>query len=193
VGSISLAQTPFCGEQRGGGRRGPSGYRRRRQPLRVFALDQGQWRGDGTGPTVDRARSPAPEDGYGRSKLQAELALRALADETGLDLVILRPSLIYGSGVGGNFAQMVCWVQRGLPLPLGAVDTKRTLLALPNLIDPITATLTRAGAANQVLLAGDTQDLSTPELLGAIGAALGRGVRLLPCCPPPFDRRFPCW
>jgi UDP-N-acetyl-alpha-D-quinovosamine dehydrogenase len=123
--------------------------------------------------------APAPEDAYGQSKLQAELGLRALADATGLDLVIIRPSLVYGPGVGGNFAQLVRWVRRGLPLPLGAVDNKRTLVALPNLIDLITATLTRAGAINQILLAGDAEDLSTPELLKGIGAALGRPVRLL--------------
>ena len=127
--------------------------------------------------------APAPEDAYGQSKWQAERALRALADETGLDLVIVRPSLIYGAGVGGNFAQLVRWVQRGLPLPLGAVDNKRTLMALPNLIDLLTATLTRAGAANQVLLAGDAEDLSTPELLKGIGTGLGRPVRLLPVPP----------
>ena len=123
--------------------------------------------------------APAPEDAYGQSKLQAELGLRALADATGLDLVTIRPSLVYGPGVGGNFAQLVRWVRRGLPLPLGAVDNKRTLVALPNLIDLITATLTRAAAANQILLAGDAEDLSTPELLKGIGAALGRPVRLL--------------
>jgi UDP-glucose 4-epimerase len=128
--------------------------------------------------------APAPEDAYGHSKLQAELGLlRALADETGLDLVIIRPSLVYGPGVGGNFAQLVRWVQRGLPLPFGAVDNKRTLIALPNLIDLITATLTRAGAANQILLAGDAEDVSMPELLKGIGAALGRPVRLLPLPP----------
>jgi nucleoside-diphosphate-sugar epimerase len=128
-------------------------------------------------------QAPAPEDAYGQSKWQAERALRALADATGLDLVIVRPSLIYGAGVGGNFAQLVRWVRRGLPLPLGAIDNKRTLMALPNLIDLLTATLTRAGAANQVLLAGDGEDLSTPELLKGIGAGLGRPVRLLPVPP----------
>jgi nucleoside-diphosphate-sugar epimerase len=127
--------------------------------------------------------APAPEDAYGQSKWQAEQALRALAEATGLDLVIVRPSLIYGAGVGGNFAQLVRWVQRGVPLPLGAVDNKRTLTALPNLIDLLTATLTRAAAANQVLLAGDGEDLSTPELLKGIGAGLGRPVRLLPVPP----------
>jgi len=79
--------------------------------------------------------TPAPQDLYGRSKCEAERALQALAEETGLELVIIRPSLIYGPGVGGNFAQMVRWVARGVPLPFASVNNKRTLLALPNLLD----------------------------------------------------------
>ena len=128
--------------------------------------------------------APAPADLYGGSKWEAEQALRALADATGLELVVIRPSLVYGPGVGGNFAQMVRWVARGIPLPLGAVHNKRTLMALPNLVDLIKTTLRRAGAANQTLLAGDGEDFSTPELLSAIGRALGRPARLLPVPPP---------
>ncbi len=126
---------------------------------------------------------PAPEDLYGASKLEAERALRGVADQTGLDLVIIRPSLVYGPGVAGNFAQLVRWVARGLPLPFAAVDNKRTLLALPNLVDLIKTVLASAGASNAILLAGDGEDVSTPQLLTAIGRGLGRPARLLPCPP----------
>ncbi len=126
---------------------------------------------------------PAPQDLYGRSKRDAERALRALADDTGLELVIIRPPLIYGPGVGGNFAQLVRWVARGIPLPFAAVNNKRTLLALPNLVDLIKAALAHAGAANQTLLAGDGEDFSTPQLLTSIGKALGRPARLFPFPP----------
>jgi nucleoside-diphosphate-sugar epimerase len=128
--------------------------------------------------------APAPAGSYGSSKWEAEQALRALADATGLELVITRPSLVYGPGVGGNFAQMVRWVARGIPLPLAAVRNKRTLMALPNLVDLIKTALRSAGAANQTLLAGDGEGFSTPQLLSAIGRALGRPARLLPVPPP---------
>jgi nucleoside-diphosphate-sugar epimerase len=126
---------------------------------------------------------PAPEDVYGCSKLEAERALRLVAEQTGLDLVIIRPSLVYGPGVAGNFAELVRLVGRGLPLPFAAVDNKRTLLALPNLVDLIKTVLGSARAGPAILLAGDGEDLSTPQLLNAIGRALGRPTRLLPCPP----------
>jgi len=127
--------------------------------------------------------TPAPQDLYGRSKCEAERALQALAEETGLELVIIRPSLIYGPGVGGNFAQMVRWVARGVPLPFASVNNKRTLLALPNLLDLLKTALASAGAAGRTLLAGDDEDFSTPQLLKGIGDALGRPARLLPFPP----------
>jgi UDP-N-acetyl-alpha-D-quinovosamine dehydrogenase len=130
------------------------------------------------------AQDPAaPEDAYGQSKLEAELGLRALAGATGLDVVIIRPSLVYGPGVGGNFAHMVRWVARGIPLPLAAVRNKRSLIALANLVDLIQTALLSAGAANQTLLAADAEDVSTPELLATIAEALGRRVRLFPVPP----------
>jgi nucleoside-diphosphate-sugar epimerase len=125
----------------------------------------------------------APEDAYGQSKLEAERGLRELADTTGLEVVILRPSLIYGPQVGGNFAHMVDWVARGIPLPLAAVRNKRTLMALPNLLDLIKTALVSPRAANQTLLAGDADDVSTPQMLEAIADALGRPLRLFPVPP----------
>jgi UDP-4-keto-D-QuiNAc 4-reductase len=96
-----------------------------------------------------------------------------------LEQVIIRPSLIYGPGVGGNFAQMVRWVARGIPLPFASVDNKRTLLALPNVLDLIKTAFTSDTAAGSTLLAGDGEDFSTPQLLKGIGDALGRPARLL--------------
>ena len=127
--------------------------------------------------------APAPEDAYGQSKLEAERGLRELANTTGLEVVILRPSLIYGPQVGGNFAHMVNWVARGIPLPLAAVRNKRTLMALPNLLDLIKTALVSPRAANQTLLAGDADDVSTPQMLEAIADALGRPLRLFPVPP----------
>lgn len=126
---------------------------------------------------------PAPEDAYGISKLEAEQALQALAEETGMEVVIIRPPIVYGPGVKGNFATMIKLVHKGLPLPLGAVHNKRSLVALDNLVDLIITCIDHPGAANQVFLAGDGKDLSTTELLRGIGNAMGKPARLIPVPP----------
>jgi nucleoside-diphosphate-sugar epimerase len=111
---------------------------------------------------------PSPEDAYGQSKLEAEQGLMALARETGMEVVVIRPPLVYGPGVKGNFASMICWLRRGLPLPLGAIHNRRSLVALDNLIDFIAlcADADRSPrAANQVFLLSDSEDVSTTELL----------------------------
>ncbi|MTJ00712.1 MAG: SDR family oxidoreductase [Marinobacter adhaerens] len=123
---------------------------------------------------------PAPEDPYGMSKWEAELGLRKVAEETGMEVVIIRPPLVYGPGVKGNFASMQRLVARGLPLPLGAIHNKRSLVALDNLIDLIITCVDHPAAANQVFLAGDGEDLSTSELLRRVGKAMGQPARLLP-------------
>jgi nucleoside-diphosphate-sugar epimerase len=132
--------------------------------------------------TADDA--PAPEDAYGTSKWEAEQSLQQLAAETGMELVIIRPPLVYGPGVKGNFASMIKLVAKGLPLPLGAVHNQRSLVALDNLVDLIITCIDHPAAANQVFLAGDGQDLSTPELLRGVALAMGRPSRLIPV--PPF-------
>ncbi|MEX1214267.1 UDP-glucose 4-epimerase family protein [Saccharospirillum sp.] len=124
--------------------------------------------------------SPAPEDAYGISKLEAEQGLRELASETGMEVVIIRPPLVYGPGVKGNFASMIRLVEKGLPLPLGAIHNKRSLVALDNLVDLIITCLDHPAAANQVFLAGDDEDLSTTELLRAVAGAMGKPARLVP-------------
>lgn len=123
---------------------------------------------------------PAPEDAYGVSKWEAEQGLQQLASETGMEVVIIRPPLVYGAGVKGNFASMIKLVEKGLPLPLGAVHNQRSLVALDNLVDLITTCIDHPAAANQIFLAGDGQDLSTTELLRGVANAMGKPSRLLP-------------
>lgn len=141
----------------------------------------GEETGEGMHFTADQL--PAPEDAYGISKLEAEQALQALAEETGMEVVIIRPALVYGPGVKGNFATMIKLVHKGLPLPLGAVHNKRSLVALDNLVDLIITCIGHPAAANQVFLAGDGTDLSTTELLRGIGKAMGKPARLI-AVPP---------
>lgn len=123
---------------------------------------------------------PAPEDPYGISKWEAEQGLRDIAAETGMDVVMIRPPLVYGPGVKGNFASMVKLVAKGLPLPLGAIHNKRSLVALDNLVDLIITCINHPGAANQTFLAADGEDLSTTQLLRGVANAMGRPSRLIP-------------
>ncbi len=123
---------------------------------------------------------PAPEDAYGLSKLEAEQGLIQLGAETGMDVVIIRPPLVYGPGVKGNFATMIKLVEKELPLPLGAIHNKRSLVGIDNLVDLIIRCIDHPAAANQVFLAGDGEDLSTTELLRGVGQAMGKPARLIP-------------
>ncbi|MEY3288715.1 MAG: hypothetical protein RLZZ419_957 [Pseudomonadota bacterium] len=122
----------------------------------------------------------APIDPYGISKCEAEEALRKLANETGMEVVIIRPPLVYGPGVKANFYTMMRWLEKGLPLPLGAIHNKRSFIALDNLINLIVTCITHPAAANQTFLAADGEDLSTTELLQRIGNALGKPAKLIP-------------
>ncbi|WP_300494088.1 SDR family oxidoreductase [Marinobacter sp.] len=123
---------------------------------------------------------PAPEDPYGISKREAEEGLQKIAEETGLEVVIIRPPLVYGPGVKGNFANMTKLIAKGFPLPLGAIHNKRSLVALDNLIDLIINCIDNPAAANEVFLVSDGEDLSTSELLRCVGKAMGQPARLLP-------------
>lgn len=121
----------------------------------------------------------APEDSYGVSKYEAEQLLRQIADETGMEVVIIRPPLVYGPGVKANFESMMRWLARGVPLPLAAVtQNRRSLVALDNLVDLIVTCLNHPAAANQTFLVSDGEDLSTADLLKRMGAALGCPARL---------------
>ena len=122
---------------------------------------------------------PAPEDPYGVSKHEAEQLLRQIAAETGMEVVIIRPPLVYGPGVKANFESMMRWLARGVPLPLAAVtQNRRSLVALDNLVDLIVTCLHHPAAANQTFLVSDGEDLSTAQLLKRMGAAMGHPERL---------------
>ena len=120
------------------------------------------------------ADAPHPSDPYGRSKYAAELALRDLID---LETVILRPPLVYGPGVRGNFLTLMRAVDRGWPLPFAGIANRRSFIYLGNLVDAIAAALT---APPGIYLPSDRQDLSTPTLIRAVAAAMGRPARLFP-------------
>ncbi|SEA73755.1 UDP-glucose 4-epimerase [Thiothrix caldifontis] len=119
-------------------------------------------------------------DPYGQSKQEAEQGLREIAEQTGLEIVIIRPPLVYGAGVKANFHNMMHWLHKGIPLPLGNIHNQRSLVALPNLIDLITTCIDHPAAANQTFLVADGEDLSTTELLQRLSRALGKPARLLP-------------
>ncbi|WP_313089525.1 SDR family oxidoreductase [Pseudomonas sp.] len=123
---------------------------------------------------------PAPADPYGISKMEAEQGLRALAAETGMEVVIIRPVLVYGPGVKANFLSMMRWLHKGVPLPFGAIHNRRSLVALDNLVDLVVICIDHPAAANQTFLVSDGEDLSTSELLRRMGSALGKPARLLP-------------
>ena len=123
--------------------------------------------------------APSPEDFYGTSKYEAEVGLRELAAETGMEVVIIRPPLVYGPGVKGNFASMIKLVGKGLPLPLGALHNKRSLVALDNLVDLIITCIDHPGAANETFLVSDGEDLSTTQLLQGVAEAMSKPSRLI--------------
>ena len=124
--------------------------------------------------------APNPQDAYGQSKYEAELALKHLAEQTRLEVVIIRPPLVYGAGVKANFYSMMRWLNRSVPLPLGAINNKRSLVALDNLVDLILTCVEHPNAANQTFLVSDDEDLSTTELLRRMAKALGKTAYLLP-------------
>lgn len=125
--------------------------------------------------------APAPQDPYGISKWEAELALHRVAHETGLEVVIVRPPLVYGPGVKGNFAQMLGVVYRGIPLPLASITNQRSLVYLGNLVDALITCATHPAAAGKTYLVCDGEAVSTPELLRQLAAVLGVPSRLFPC------------
>ncbi|WP_313296023.1 SDR family oxidoreductase [Pseudomonas sp.] len=123
---------------------------------------------------------PKPIDPYGISKLEAERGLLAHGAATGMEIVIIRPVLVYGHGVRANFLNMMRWLDRGVPLPFAAIRNKRSLVALGNLVDLIVTCVDHPAAAGQVFLVSDGDDLSTPDLLQRMASALNKPARLLP-------------
>lgn len=123
---------------------------------------------------------PEPQDAYAVSKWEAEQGLRRIAQNTGMELVVIRPPLVYGPGVKANFSALMRAVQRGIPLPLGSVRNMRSFVALDNLVDFIVVCATHQAAANQTFLVSDGQDMSTPDLIRAMAQAAGAPARLFP-------------
>jgi nucleoside-diphosphate-sugar epimerase len=129
------------------------------------------------------ADEPHPEDGYGISKREAEQALSRIAAETKIETVILRPPLVYGPGVKGNFLRLMNIIARGVPLPLASVANRRSMIYVGNLANAIVGAIDAPQAAGRTYLVSDGEDVSTPDLARAIARALGVRPRLLPFPP----------
>jgi nucleoside-diphosphate-sugar epimerase len=123
---------------------------------------------------------PNPSDPYGVSKFEAEVGLRKIAESSGMQLVVVRPPLVYGPGVKANFYAMMSWLYRGIPLPFGTVFNKRSFVSIDNLVDLLYVCLQHPSAGNEIFLVSDGKDLSTTELLRLMANALGKPARLMP-------------
>jgi len=151
--------------------------------LRFVLMSTIKVNGEGTAPgsSLRPEDSTNPQDPYAISKCEAEQGLLEIAKRTGLDVVIIRPPLVYGPGVKGNFATLIKWVKGGVPLPLGAVRNRRSMIGLDNLLSftALCADITRSpNAKGQVFLVSDGEDVSTTELLRRVARAYGCKDRL---------------
>lgn len=126
---------------------------------------------------------PQPCDPYGQSKMEAEAALFALGRESGLEIVVVRPPLVYGPGVKANFLSLIKLVQRNIPLPFGRAGGYRSMVALDNLVDLLITCATHPQASGQVFLVSDGHDLTVADLVRMIGRAMAKNVPLLPVPP----------
>ena len=126
---------------------------------------------------------PNPQDDYGISKWQAEQTLHEISAKTGLGVVIIRPPLVYGAGVKGNFAQMIKVLVKGLPLPFASVQNLRSFIYVENLVDALILCAQHPAAVGQTYFVSDGEDVSTPDLLRKLSSALGKPAKLLPCSP----------
>lgn len=133
-----------------------------------------------------------PTDPYGLSKYEAEQGLMKIADSTGIEIVIIRPPLVYGPGVKANFKSMMNCLHKGVPLPFGLVNNKRSLVALDNVIDLIVTCIDHPAAKNEIFLISDSEDLSTKELLQRMALALGKRSFLLPIPTKLINLFFAC-
>lgn len=121
-----------------------------------------------------------PQEPYAVSKYEAEQGLLAIAKDTGMDVVIIRPPLVYGPNAPGNFSSLISWITKRVPLPLGAIDNQRSFIALDNLVDFIIHCIDNPKAANEVFLISDGEDVSTTDLLRKVARAFAKKPRLLP-------------
>lgn len=130
---------------------------------------------------------PAPEDAYGISKWEAELVLSRISQETGLEVVIVRPPLVYGEGVKGNFLRLLGIARRGWPLPLASIKNLRSFVSVENLVDALANCVTHTQASGKTFLISDGTDLSTPELIEQLSLRFGVKPNLWPCPPRLLD------
>jgi len=126
------------------------------------------------------ADAPAPFDAYGRSKLVAEQLIAEAAESTSMEVVFIRPPLVYGPSVEANFRQLMNLAARAWPLPLASVDNRRSLIFVGNLVDAMATCLSHPAAAGRTFLVSDGDDVSTPELIRRLAFAMGRKSRLFP-------------
>ena len=150
---------------------------------RVVFLSSIKVNGEGRERPYGETDVPAPVDPYGRSKLEAERALVAAAAVAGAEAVVIRPPLVYGPGVRGNFLRLLGLVYRGLPLPLGSIRNRRSLVSVWNLCDLVLVCLSHPAAPGHVFFAADDVDVSTPELIRLLASSMRRQPRLL-AVPP---------
>jgi nucleoside-diphosphate-sugar epimerase len=145
--------------------------------------------GEGGPSLVYRAEDiPKPEDEYGRSKMAAEIAIREICTQGGVEYVVLRPPLVYGPGVGANFRRLMRLVELGVPLPFGSINNRRSLIGIRNLMDFVEISMVHSGAAGKTWLVSDGDDLSTPELASRLAKLMSRRSAFFPC--PPGLLRF---
>ncbi|MBU0484127.1 MAG: SDR family oxidoreductase [Proteobacteria bacterium] len=134
----------------------------------------------GNGRRFSEADPPCPSDHYAISKWEAEQGLAQISADTAMELVIVRPPLVYGPGVRANFLSLMRWIDLGVPLPLGRIDNRRSLVSLENLVDFLFNCLVKPAAAGETFMVADGEDLSTPELIRRIAGLIGRPARLVP-------------
>jgi nucleoside-diphosphate-sugar epimerase len=139
--------------------------------------------GQGKSSPYTEKDNPKPVDPYAVSKWEAEKVLHEIAGETGLEVVVLRPPLVYGPGVKANFLELIKTVDKGIPLPLASVNNQRSFIYLENLVDAVIICIKHPKAAGQTYFVSDGENVSTPELIRRISSALARPVRLFPFPP----------
>lgn len=139
--------------------------------------------GEGRNNAYTEEDPPKPEDAYGISKNEAEDALRRISSETGMEVVIIRPPLVYGPGVKANFLRLLTAVYRGSPLPFASIQNKRSFIFVGNLVDVIVECLSHPKASGQTYLVSDGVDVSTPELVRRLSHAMGKPARVFPFPP----------
>ena len=150
---------------------------------RLVFLSSIKVNGEGSPVPYCETDTPDPQNPYAISKWEAEQGLHDIAARTGLEVVILRPPLVYGPGVKANFRRLMNAVRKGIPLPFGSIDNRRSLLYLGNLVDAIRACIEHPAAANKTYLIADGEDVSTPDLVRRLAGAMNRPARLL-AVPP---------